>query len=352
MDQAFIERLVGYAGAGMVSAFWAQVKPDRVAVWDRFGEHTYKKVNGNSNRLARLLRKEGLKPGDSVALFCSNRAEFVETLNATRRIGLRITPVNWHLAASEIAYILADCEAKALIAETKFDTIHEAVKIAPGIGLKLSVGGQADGFTPYDDAIYGEDASDIDNPQIGSQMLYTSGTTGRPKGVHRPHGVATPPMFAGTNPNYNPDKDVQMCVGPGYHAAPLAFDIAIPQASGVPIAFIGEKWDTEEVFRTIQERRVTHAHMVPIMFQRMLAAPDDVKKKYDLSSMRYFVHGAAPCPPEVKHAMIEWFGPIVYRILCRQRRRRGFHDHAGRVAAKAGQRRQAPRAASRQDHGR
>src|SRR4029078_8258672 len=93
---------------------------------------------------------------------------------------------------------------------------------------------------------------------------------------------------------------------------PLAFDIAIPQASGVAIAFIGEKWDTEEVFRTIQERRVSHGHMVPIMFQRMLAAPDGLKKKYDLSSVRYFVHGAAPCPPEVKRAMIEWLGPILY----------------------------------------
>src|SRR4029078_770457 len=140
--------------------------------------------------MARMMRKAGLKPGDSVALFCSNRAEFIETLNATRRSGLRITPVNWHLAARESAYILNDCEAKALIAETKFETIHGAVKDAPGIGLKLSIGGQADGFTPYDDALYGVDASDLDDPQIGSQMLYTSGTTGRPKGVHRPHGVA------------------------------------------------------------------------------------------------------------------------------------------------------------------
>src|SRR5689334_5985364 len=233
MDQAFIEKLVAHAGVGMVSAFWAQIKPERVAVWDRFGTRTYRQINENSNRLARVFRKEGLKPGDSIALFCTNRAEFIETLNASRRIGLRITPVNWHLAASEIAYILADCEARALIAETKFDTIREAVKSAPGIALKLSVGGQADGFTPYEDVLYGEDASDIIDPIIGSQMLYTSGTTGRPKGVHRPHGVATPPMYAGTNPNYDPDKDVQMCVGPGYHAAPLAFDIAIPQASGV-----------------------------------------------------------------------------------------------------------------------
>src|SRR5689334_15571372 len=198
MDQAFIEKLVAHAGVGMVSAFWAQIKPERVAVWDRFGTRTYRQINENSNRLARVFRKEGLKPGDSIALFCTNRAEFIETLNASRRIGLRITPVNWHLAASEIAYILADCEARALIAETKFDTIREAVKSAPGIALKLSVGGQADGFTPYEDVLYGEDASDIIDPIIGSQMLYTSGTTGRPKGVHRPHGVATPPMYAGT----------------------------------------------------------------------------------------------------------------------------------------------------------
>ena len=323
-DPAFLERLMGYAGAGMVSAFWAQAKPERTAIWDRFGEHSYGKVNAQSNRLARVLREEGLKPGDAVALFCTNRAEFVETLNATRRAGLRVTPVNWHLKTDEIAYILNDCEARALIAETKFDTIREAVHKAPGIGLKLSVGGQADGFEDYDSALDGVDGTDLDDPQMGSQMLYTSGTTGRPKGVHRPHGVATPPQFEGSNAQYDPSTDVQMCAGPGYHAAPLAFDIAIPQASGVPITFIGEKWDTEEVLRTIQERRVSHAHMVPIMFQRLLAAPDTLKRKYDLSSMRYFVHGAAPCPPEVKRAMIEWFGPIVYEYYAGSEGGAGF----------------------------
>lgn len=323
-EPAFVEKLVQYASVGMVSAFWAQVKPEKTAVFDRFGEHSYKKINANSNRLARVLRKAGLKPGDAVALFCTNRAEFIETINATRRAGLRVTPVNWHLATGEIAYILNDCEAKALIAETKFETIRDAVKEAPGLMLKLSVGGETEGFTPYEVALSQEDGTDLDDPVMGSQMLYTSGTTGRPKGVHRPHGVATPPMFAGTNPNYNPDVDVQMCVGPGYHAAPLAFDIAIPQASGVPIAFIGEKWDTEEVLRTIEKRRVSHAHLVPIMFQRLLAAPDALKKKYDLSSMRYFVHGAAPCPPEVKRAMIEWFGPIVYEYYAGSEGGAGF----------------------------
>ena len=335
-DPAFLERLLGYASVGMVSGFWAQVKPDATAIWDRVGEHTYAKVNAQSNRLARVLREEGLKPGDAVALFCTNRAEFVETLNATRRSGLRVTPVNWHLKTDEIAYILNDCEARALIAETKFDTIREAVHKAPGIGLKLSVGGQADGFEDYDSALDGVDGTDLDDPQMGSQMLYTSGTTGRPKGVHRPHGVATPPQFEGSNAAYDPDRDVQMCAGPGYHAAPLAFDIAIPQASGVPIAFMGERWDTEEVFRTIESRRVTHAHLVPIMMQRMLAAPAEMKQRYDLSSLRFLIHGAAPCPPEVKRAMIEWLGPILFEYYAGSEGGAGFYIRADEWLRKPG----------------
>ncbi|MEJ0024419.1 MAG: AMP-binding protein [Rhizomicrobium sp.] len=335
-DPAFLERLMGYAGAGMVGAFWAQVKPDRIAIWDRFGAHTYAKVNAQSNRLARVLREEGLKPGDAVALFSTNRAAFIETLNATRRSGLRVTPVNWHLKSDEIAYILNDCEAKALIAETKFETIREAVHKAPGIGLKLSVGGLADGFEDYDGALDGVDGTDLDDPAMGSQMLYTSGTTGRPKGVHRPHGVATPPQFEGSNGGYDPDTDVQMCAGPGYHAAPLAFDIAIPQASGVPIAFLGERWDTEEVFRTIESRRVTHAHLVPIMMQRMLAAPAEMKARYDLSSLRMIVHGAAPCPPEVKRAMMDWLGPILFEYYAGSEGGAGFFIQAEEWLKKPG----------------
>jgi long-chain acyl-CoA synthetase len=335
-DPAFLERLLGYAGAGMAGAFWAQEKPDATAIFDRFGAHSYAKINANANRMSRLLRAAGLKPGDGVALFCTNRAEFVETLNGARRAGFRVTPVNWHLATDEIAYILNDCEARALIAETRFDTIRDAAKQAPGLMLKIAIGGQADGFESYEAALADLDGTDLDDPQMGSQMLYTSGTTGRPKGVHRPHGVATPPQFAGTNANYDPSRDVQMCAGPGYHAAPLAFDIAIPQASGVPVAFMGERWDTEEVFRTIQERRVTHAHLVPIMMQRMLAAPDDLKKKYDLSSLRFIVHGAAPCPPEVKRAMMEWLGPILFEYYAGSEGGAGFAIRPEEWLAKPG----------------
>src|SRR4029079_5758209 len=127
-------------------------------------------------------------------------------LNASRRTGMRVTPVNWHLAASEIAYILHDREAKALVGQTPIASVLEAAKDAPLLKLKLSIGGNADGFESYEGALAGMDASDIDDPQIGSQMLYTSGTTGRPKGVYRRNGVATPPQFAGmgTNAEYDP----------------------------------------------------------------------------------------------------------------------------------------------------
>ena len=336
MDQAFLEELMAHANVGMVSAFWAKKKADRTAVTDRFGTRTYAEVNANANRLARVFRDAGLKPGDGVALFCTNRAEFIETLNASRRVGLRLTPVNWHLAAGEIAYVLQDCEAKALVAETRFETILRAEKESPYLRLRIGIGEGAPGFLPYERTILEMSGDDIDDPLLGSQMLYTSGTTGRPKGVFRPHGVATPPQFEGSNANYNPDTDVQICVGPGYHAAPLAFDIAIAQASGVPVTFIGERWDTEEVFRTIEKHRVTHGHMVPIMFQRMLAASDELKKKHDLSSLKLLVHGAAPCPPEIKRAMIEWLGPKLFEYYAGSEGGAGFYITAPEWLQKPG----------------
>ena len=140
-------------------------------------------------------------------------------------------------------------------------------------------------------------------------MMYTSGTTGRPKGVYRPAAVVTPQAMYEMR-GYDHATSVQMCAGPAYHAAPLAFDVRASMGAGVPLVFI-DKWDSELVLRTIAEKRVTHLHLVPIMFQRLLALPDAVKAKYAVDHVHYVVHGAAPCPPEVKHAMIQWFGPVL-----------------------------------------
>ncbi len=304
------DRLEAAAHVGMTYAVWAQVQPDKVAIYDPDGTpHTFGKVNANANKLARLFRQRGIKAGDSLALICSNRAEFVEVLAATQRSGLRVTPVNWHLTADEIAYIIKDCEAKVVVGEARVATVGPAAAQCPDVVVKLAVGGAIDGFEDYNSALAAIDGSDIGDPVLGNQMMYTSGTTGRPKGVFRPTPVVTPQAMYAMR-GYDHETSVQMCAGPAYHAAPLAFDVRAAMGAGVPLHFI-DKWDSEHVLRTISEQKVTHLHLVPIMFQRLLALPDAVKAKYDVGHVKYIVHGAAPCPPEVKHAMIEWFGPIL-----------------------------------------
>jgi len=303
------ERLEAAALTGMTTAVWADVQPDKAAVIDPDGRtRTFVEANRNANRIVRLLRRAGLKAGDAVALVMSNRAEFIEVQAATLRGGFRITPVNWHLAVDEIAYILNDCEAQAVFGEVRIAACGPAASQAPGVKLRIAVGGAIEGFQDYEAALASLDGSDIDDPVLGNQMLYTSGTTGRPKGVYRAAPVVTPQaMFALRG--YD-EASVQLCAGPAYHAAPLAFDVRAAMGAGATLVFL-DKWDSEHTLRTIQERKVTHMHLVPIMFQRLLALPAEVKAKYDISSVKYIVHGAAPCPPEVKQAMIDWFGPVL-----------------------------------------
>ena len=297
-----IERLTEAASKGMTASIWAEEKPDAIAVYDPIGTRTFRQINENANRVVRVLRAAGLKPGDAVALLCSNRAEFVEVLNATLRGGYRITPVNWHLNTDEVEYIINDCDAKALVAETRYKSSLESQ--TPNVMIKLSIGDAAEGFTDYAKAIAAQDGSDITDGELGSQMLYTSGTTGRPKGVYRKPTAALLQIQLGA------DDDVQLCAGPAYHAAPLAFDVRSSMTQGNPLVFM-DRWDSEGVLKTIEQYKVTRAHLVPIMFQRLLALPDDVRARYDISTLRYIIHGAAPCPPEVKKAMIDWVGPVL-----------------------------------------
>ena len=307
--EGLTERLNAASLNGMGTAVWADVQPERSCVIDPDGRvRTFAEVNANANRLVRLLRSAGLTATDAVAVLISNRSEFVEVLVATLRAGFRITPINWHLGVDEVAYILNDCEAKAVFCEARVATSAPAAALAPGLVLKVAVGGAIPGFDDYDTVLAGLDAADISDPSLGNQMLYTSGTTGRPKGVFRAvPGIIPQEMYALRG--YGPDT-VQMCAGPAYHAAPLIFDVRTALAAGCSLVFI-DKWDSELVLRTIAERRVTHMHLVPIMFQRLLALPAEVRARYDIGHVKYVVHGAAPCPPEVKQAMIDWFGPVL-----------------------------------------
>jgi len=304
------DRLAAAAMTGMTLAVWAEVQGDRTFIHNPNGSSkSYNQVNANTNRIVRLLRAKGLTAGDSVALLCSNRAEFVEVLNATMRGGFRLTPVNWHLTADEIGYIIGDCEAKAVFAEARVAATVPAVAECPDLVAKFAIGGDIAGFETYDQALAAFEGSDIADPVLGDSMMYTSGTTGRPKGVYRKSPVIVPQALYAMR-GYDHATSVQLCAGPAYHAAPLAFDVRAAMGAGCPLVFM-DKWDSELVLKTLAEKKVTHLHMVPIMFQRLLALPAQVKAKYDISRVQYIVHGAAPCPPEVKAAMIEWFGPVL-----------------------------------------
>ncbi len=322
-----MSRLEDAAFTGMTASVWADVKPGEIAVYDPLGTRNFHQINANANRVVRLLREHGLKAGDAVALMSSNRAEFVEVLSATLRAGFRITPVNWHLTEDEVAYIINDCEAKALIAETRYPA---ALAVdAPMLRVRISIGEDAPGFIPYASSLAAFDGSDIADPEMGGAMLYTSGTTGRPKGVYR---RANTTVLA---PGPGEPDDVQMCAGPAYHAAPLAFDVRAAMAQGNPLVFL-DRWNSEGVLAAIERHRVTRAHLVPIMFQRLLALPDEVKAKYDISSLRYVIHGAAPCPPEVKKAMIEWLGPVLHEYYAGSEGGAGFLIDSHEWLAKPG----------------
>ena len=279
------------------------------------GDRTFGELNSGANRLARALRRQGVAAGDSIALLCSNRPEFAEVLAAAQRSGLRLTPVNWHLTADEAGYILDDCEAKAFVADARFADVARAVaRLAPRATIRLAVGGPIDGFDSYDEAVAAEDGTDIEDPTIGGTMLYTSGTTGRPKGVRRPlvaAGGQTQTSSALASARAAAEgPSMHLCTGPLYHAAPLAFSLAAPLATGMGVVLM-DRWDAEETLRLIERHRITHTHMVPTMFHRLLSLPADVRTAADTSSLRFVIHGAAPCPVAVKQAIIDWWGPIV-----------------------------------------
>jgi long-chain acyl-CoA synthetase len=295
----------------MLASFWAEQLGDTPAVISEAGDRTFAEVNANANKLARALFARGVRPGDGIALMCANRPEFVETHAAAHRAGLRLTTVNWHLTGDEAGYIVDDCEATAFVADARFAVAaQQAAELAPRLKACIAVGGAIDGFDEWADVLADEDGRDIADPVVGGLMLYTSGTTGRPKGVRRrpdPRGG----LDVAALTRYRADRHKHLCTGPLYHAAPLAFSLAAPASMGVPIVLM-DGWSAERTLTLINEHAITHSHMVPTMFHRLLTLPDDVKQQHDVSSLLFVLHGAAPCPVPVKQQLIEWLGPIVW----------------------------------------
>ncbi len=299
------------AAQGRILSWWAEQIPDTPAIISQYGTRTFAELDTEANRLVRALRAAGLRDGDPVALLCRNRPEFAEVVAACARGGFRLTPVNWHLTGEEAGYIVGDCEARAFIADASLQqAAGEALAAAPDVEIGLAIGGELPGFADYADAVAAQSGDALDDPSPGGSMLYTSGTTGRPKGVHRPQGRAASPLAVNIYGYREGGDDRHLCTGPLYHAAPLAFSLNLPLAFGVGVVLM-DKWDPEETLRLIQQHRITHTHMVPTMFHRLLSLPDEVRRSYDVSSLRHVLHGAAPCPVPVKQRLIDWLGPIV-----------------------------------------
>ena len=314
IDPALQERLMAAAPYGMGVAVHAEAAPDRMAVKSKFGDRTLGELNANANRLVRVLRAHGVGPDTGVALLCRNRPEFIETLAACSRCGARMTPINWHVTPPEVAYIVSNSEARVLIADEAFaPAVAEAQSESDHLRLTLAVGGEIEGAEPYDQALAAEDGTDIEDPILGAPMLYTSGTTGHPKGVYR-KADATPSPFlleVRESADFEPDTDCSLVTGPLYHAAPLGLNLAMPMGAGVGSVLM-DKWDPEETLALIDRHHATHSHMVATMFHRMLALPEEIRERYDVSSMRWLIHGAAPTPVHVKRQIIDWFGPVVW----------------------------------------
>jgi fatty-acyl-CoA synthase len=297
----------------MSPKIFADVAPDRPAVVMAGSRQcvTFRDLEDRSTRIAAALHRLGLETGDVVALLTDNAAEAFEVYWAAIRSGLYITVVNWRLAPSEVAYILHDSGAKVLIASASAGSVvPDVAGLLPQLNNRYVFGESVDGFLPYTQLLSAPTPRVTDRPR-GAEMLYSSGTTGRPKGIKTAQSVtATDDPFHRviTNVFGLTEQDVYLSPAPIYHAAPLKWSCSM-QALGSTVVVM-ERFDAEAALAAIANYHITATQMVPTMFVRMLQLPKSTRDKYDISSLRTVIHAGAPCPPDVKDAMIEWWGPI------------------------------------------
>ena len=295
----------------------AQNKPDHPAyIMAASGEVvTYKQLDERSNQIAHLVRGHGLVRGDAIAIFMENNAQFFEICWAALRSGLYYTCISSRLTAGEAAYIIDDCNAKIVFTSDYMKEVAlELDAILPKDVMRVSCGA-IDG---YEDYITRRDAlptTPIADESRGLDMLYSSGTTGKPKGIRRPlpeGGIeeqdALVLLLLGV---FSFSEDVTyLSPAPLYHAAPLRYNLTV-QALGAT-CIIMEQFDAEEALKYIEQYKPTHSQWVPTMFVRMLKLPEEVRTKYDVSSIQVAIHAAAPCPVPIKEQMIEWWGEVIY----------------------------------------
>ncbi|MBY8862893.1 AMP-binding protein [Nocardia sp. CA2R105] len=281
---------------------------------------TYEDLETRSNQVAHLFRDRGLQAGSCVAVLVENRAEYFELVWGAQRAGLYYVGVNTHLTEAEAAYILRDSGAQLVIASDTLAPLADAILADPALAPRgrLMLGSARAGWESYEQQRSLRPRTPIPDESEGDFLLYSSGTTGRPKGIQRP--LSGGPV--GSHPDV-PGRwlrelldfapgDVYLSPAPLYHAAPLAWTMSAHRSGGTVVLL--HHFDPELALDAIARHQVTHSQWVPTMFVRMLKLPAQVRDEYDLSSLRHAVHAAAPCPVDIKRAMIDWWGPILFEF--------------------------------------
>jgi acyl-CoA synthetase (AMP-forming)/AMP-acid ligase II len=307
----------------MYPGTFAATTPDKPAViMGQSGEVvTYGELDERSARLAQLLYARGLRPGDKIALLAENHPRFYEVYWAAMRSGLYLTTVNRYLAPAEAAYLVNDSGATVCITTAQMaSTAVPLLDLIPDCPMRLMMDGVEDGFESYEAALDAASSVPLADQPRGTVMLYSSGTTGRPKGVERPlSGLQIDdPAGAGMSSLLRSmlgmtEQSVYLCPAPLYHAAGLQWSAGTHELGGTVVVM--GKFDAEQFLALVERESVTHTQVVPTMLVRLMKLPREVRERYDHSSLECVVHAAAPCPIEVKHQVIEWLGPIVHEYF-------------------------------------
>ncbi|MEI8001144.1 MAG: AMP-binding protein [Actinomycetes bacterium] len=299
----------------------ARAEPDRVALIDPAQRAwTAGELLSGADRLVHSLRARGLQEGDPVATLATNGAELIQTLLAVFQAGWQYVPLNTHLTAPEVTYILTDSGAKALVADAANADVAIAAASAAGIDPAARLGiGDVSGFVPWGEALAGQPDSTPDQRVTGQFMQYTSGTTGRPKAVQRELPRLDPEtwvsQFSGNLTRYDiaPGGDaVHLVTSPMYHMAPLSFGYFSLHFEHTVVLM--DRWDAAQALDLIERYHVTDTHMVPTQLHRLMALPDAVRARADVSSLRQVIHAAAPCPIDLKRRLFAWLGPTIFEF--------------------------------------